>query len=119
MLSSNPLLAELSAVFLACSSIPSSCDGTVIIEGDSLIACQLVLQQLDLDMQGPVLDSVLKIRDMLARNPNGSFVWASRKQNAMAHRLARWACFIFCRGAILLVSLPSAVVCSDSGFEPL
>ncbi|KAB1227755.1 hypothetical protein CJ030_MR1G028902 [Morella rubra] len=53
-LSSNPLLAELSAAFLACSSIPSSCDGTVIIEGDSLIACQLVHEQLDLDMQGPV-----------------------------------------------------------------
>ncbi|KAB1206396.1 hypothetical protein CJ030_MR7G027596 [Morella rubra] len=37
LVSSNPLLAELSAVLLACHVAHSSTDGAVHIEGDSLI----------------------------------------------------------------------------------
>lgn len=80
------------------------------------MACQLV-NQTDLELQGLVFDTIVKIRYMLSSHPNWSYVRVSRKQNSMAHLLAKWAAAECRRGFVPLYCLPHAILLSDSLLE--
>lgn len=82
-----------------------------------MIACQLVNQQ-ELDIEGPVSDIILKIPSMLSEHPNWSYVRAPREHNEMAHRVAHWAAAECRRGPVPFHSLPVVITFSYWFFEP-
>ncbi|KAB1199595.1 hypothetical protein CJ030_MR0G020163 [Morella rubra] len=110
--SQDPLVGEMAALWAAVRLVEDKSWPQIIFESDCLSVVQDVLHE------SPVAgwqmeDWLPGIRRFFSMHAPHSLCWIPRRQNKLAHRLAKWAASAVVYGFISLSAIPAHVFCCD------
>lgn len=111
----NPLLAEARPCLMACQFAHDIALDQVVFESDSKLIFRAIYDQQP--VVGLVADTISWIKWFLELHAEWKVLWASRRQNSMAHLLASWVARCF-RFHYLCISLLLPSISLVDSFDP-